>query len=56
MKKIIFGEFEIIVIERYPYIYSDAKRENLEAGQEPYRKAFVYTDIYNKYKEKLIHI
>lgn len=26
--------------------------EGLEAGQEKYRKAFIYTSIYSNYKEK----
>ena len=29
-----------------------AVSDGLEAGQEKYRKAFVYTDVYSKYKEK----
>ena len=33
-------------------IIAAAVNEGLEAGQEKYRKAFIYTSVYAAYKEK----
>ena len=31
----------------------DASKESIEAGQEKYRKYFIYTKIYKRYKTKV---